>query len=136
MQLDVYLQETANNAAKQKIILEAAKQQLHFNKQLTPLEFSGVLHAIQVAIENAIGKAKHLQRYHGKPVSVNAYDALQSLADTGVIASTDLDAWRRIIGMRNRIVHDYMNLDTRIVMALLETDGMDFVFDFLMADVR
>lgn len=60
MQLDVYLRETANHAVHLKAMLLDAKARLASAGVLSALETGGALHAIQVLVKNAIGKAKQL----------------------------------------------------------------------------
>lgn len=74
--------------------------------QLSWLGQNGVLHALQVLIENSIGKAKHLLKAANEPVPVSAYDAFESLARRGEISTEELDQWNSTIGLRNRIVRD------------------------------
>lgn len=49
----------------------------------------------------------------------------------GGVRRDDLTAWRQAIGMRNRIVHDYLNIDSQILYALLREDAYRFIVDFL-----
>ncbi len=77
---------------------------------LSGLEQNGVLHALQVLTENAIGKAKQILKASGEPVPVSAYDAFTALARINEISVNELTAWNAIIGLRNRIVHEYMNI--------------------------
>ena len=58
MRLDLYQAETARVAAEQSALLAQAKSILLQGRALSPLEQAGVLHALQILIENAIGKAK------------------------------------------------------------------------------
>ncbi len=60
MRLDVYQQEAAQLARYQSEILADARNKLMLGNTLSRLEQNGVLHALQVLVENAIGKAKHL----------------------------------------------------------------------------
>ena len=78
---------------------------------MTPLKQAGVLHALQILIENAIGKAKQLLEASDQPVTVSACDAFKALASRDHLTQVELPAWNAIIGLRNRIVHDYMNID-------------------------
>ena len=41
------------------------------------------MHALQVLVENAIGKTKHLLKAAGQEISVSAYDAFAVLASIG-----------------------------------------------------
>lgn len=133
MRLDLYQAETARIAAEQSALLESAKQRLLEDRPLNLLEQSGVLHALQVLIENAIGKAKQLLKARGEPVPVSAYDAFAALARQGLIDPVQLPAWNAVIGLRNRIVHDYMNIDMPKVINLVRQERYTFVVCFLLA---
>lgn len=65
-----------------------------------------MLHALQVLIENAIGKSKQLLKARGETVPISAYDAFTALVRHGEIEQAQLIAWNALIGLRNRIVHD------------------------------
>lgn len=132
MRLDLYQAETAQIATEQAALLKLAKQRLVDGLALSPLEQSGVLHALQVLIENAIGKAKQVLKALDEPVPVSAYDAFAALTRCGTIASDQLPAWNAIIGLRNRIVHDYMNLDMQRVQELVAAGRYEFVTAFLL----
>jgi len=58
MQLDLYQQETDRLARELLAMLDEVRLRLKDQKALTALEQAGVLHALQVLTENAIGKAK------------------------------------------------------------------------------
>ena len=135
MRLDLYQAETAQIASEYSSLLDEARQQLSAGATLSRLEQNGVLHALQVLIENAIGKAKQILKAKGEPVPVSAYDALAVLARLRVIAEADLQAWNAAIGLRNRIVHEYMNIDIERVLELVRTDQHRFVTEFLLAPV-
>ena len=130
MRLDLYQAETARIAAEQSILLAQAKTILQQGRALTPLEQGGVLHALQILIEYAIQWLKT----SGQPVPVSGYDAFKALANRNLIAQTDLPAWNAIIGLRNRIVHDYMNIDMDQVIALIADDKEQFVVRFLVRE--
>jgi uncharacterized protein YutE (UPF0331/DUF86 family) len=132
MRLDLYQAETARVAAEQSALLAQAKAILQQGRALTPLEQVGVLHALQILIENAIGKAKQLLKASDQPVPVSGYDAFNALASRNLIAQADLPAWNAIVGLRSRIVHDYMNIDMGQVIALIAADKEQFVVRFLV----
>lgn len=136
MRLDLYQAETARIAAAQSALLAQAKAILSAGRTLTPLEQSGVLHALQILIENAIGKAKQWLKASGQPVPISGYDAFSALASGALIAPADLPSWNAIIGLRNRLVHDYMNIDMDQVTALLTTDKDQFVVRFLLKEFQ
>jgi len=55
-------------------------------------------------------------------------------AETARIAAEQgaLPSWNAIIGLRNRIVHDYMNVDMARVIAMVEEGKEEFVVRFLL----
>lgn len=131
MRLELYLQETARLAERQGRLLDQASQRIRSGEALTELEQNGVLHALQVLVENAIGKAKHLLKESGTAVPTSAYDAFKALAETDMIPNDDLSQWNAIVGLRNRIVHDYLNIDFRVVEQLLIQEKYKVVMQFL-----
>jgi uncharacterized protein YutE (UPF0331/DUF86 family) len=133
MRLDLYQVETAVIAREQAAMLAEARERVLAGGSLSRLEQNGVLHALQVLVENAIGKAKHLIKAAGEPVPVFAYDSFRALARILCLSWQELEQWDAIIGLRNRIVHDYMNLDMRRVLQVVESGGYAFVVDFLLA---
>lgn len=135
MRLELYQAETARIAAEQNALLTQAKTILQQGRTLTPLEQAGVLHALQILVENAIGKAKQWLKAGAQPVPVSAYDAFTALASQGFITPAELATWIAIIGLRNRIVHDYMNIDIDQVIALIRSDQDQFVVAFLLQDI-
>lgn len=88
MRLDLYQAETARVAAEQSALLSQARDLLGQGRQLSPLEQSGMLHALQILIENAIGKAKQLLKAGEHPVPVSGYDAFQALVTHSCLPST------------------------------------------------
>lgn len=131
MRLDLYQAESARIANEQMALLAEAKQRILSGAPLSRLEQSGVLHALQVLIENAIGKSKHLLKAAGQPVPVSAYDAFAGLEQQGGINLQELQQWNSAIGLRNRIVHDYMNIDMQLVYELITKDRLQFIAAFL-----
>lgn len=135
MRLDLYQAETALIAQEQSALLDEARTTILSGGTLSRLEQNGVLHAIQVLVENAIGKAKQLLKAAGKQVPLSAYDSFLGLAELGIVKSSDLTAWNAIIGLRNRIVHDYMNIDMSRVLELVKNEQYRFVTGFLLEPI-
>ena len=136
MRLDLYQAETALIAQEQSALLDEARTTILAGGTLSRLEQNGVLHAIQVLVENAIGKAKQLLKAAGKQVPLSAYDSFLGLVDLGIMKTSDLSAWNAGIGLRNRIVHDYMNIDMLRVLELVKNDQYRFITEFLLAPIE
>jgi len=131
MRLDLYHAECCRIADVQSTSLQDAWQKISTKQPFSRLEQNGVLHALQVLIENSIGKAKHLLKELGGPVPVSAYDSFASLHAKKRITDAQLQQWNAAIGLRNRIVHEYMNVNMVMVFALVEQQGYQFIVDFL-----
>jgi len=135
MRLDLYQSETALIAQEQTALLDEARATLLAGGTLSRLEQNGVLHAIQVLVENGIGKAKQLLKAAAKQVPLSAYDSFLGLAELGVVKTCDLTLWNAAIGLRNRIVHDYMNIDMHRVLELVKNGQYRFITEFLLAPI-
>jgi uncharacterized protein YutE (UPF0331/DUF86 family) len=136
MRLDVYQAETVQVVAEQGALLDMARSLMAQGRGLSPLEQAGVLRALQVLIENAIGKAKHLLKAKGLPVPVSGYDAFANLVSQQWVTQADLPLWNAVVGLRNRIVHDYMNIDMDQVMVLVSNHQDAFVREFLLKEFK
>lgn len=135
MRLDLYQAETALIAQKQTALLDEAAERLQSGGSLSRLEQNGVLHAMQVLVENAVGKSKQLLKAAEKQVPLSAYDSFVGLSELGYINEQELLAWNAAIGLRSRIVHDYMNIDMQRVLELVGEKQYRFIIDFLMTPI-
>jgi uncharacterized protein YutE (UPF0331/DUF86 family) len=132
MRLELYEAECRRIADDCQAMLDDASRLLaEPNRAMSALEQAGMLHALQVLIENAIGKAKQALKASGHEVPVSAYDAFAAMAHHRLIASSELQHWNAIVGLRNRIVHDYMNVDMSQVSDIVCQGRYQFVLDFL-----
>lgn len=131
MRLDLYQAETERLVREQTTMLAEARQKLQDKQMLSALEQAGVLHALQILIENAIGKAKHIIKAAGEPVPVSAYDAFASLNRMGAVNEEECSQWNSVIGIRNQIVHDYMNLNMELILNWVKTERYRFIVNFL-----
>ena len=136
MRLDLYQRETAAIAQAQTALLDEARERLIEGRPLSRLEQSGVLHALQVLVENAIGKAKQTIKAAGEPVPISGYDCFAALSRNDPQLASDIASWNAAIGLRNRIVHDYMNIDMNQVLELVRQDGYRFITAFLLEPIR
>ena len=133
---DIYQAECERIANQQAAALDEAKLRLQAHAELSLLEQGGVLHALQVLAENAIGKTKHWLKALGQPVPISAHDAFESLHLQGCISQQDLNEWRAIVGLRNRIVHDYLNVDPSFINGLVLENKHHFIADFLRQKIN
>lgn len=135
MRLELYQQETERLASDLQAMLDAVSQRLNQQQTLSALEQAGVLHALQVLTENAIGKAKVWIKQRQLPVPVSAYDAFAQLHREKIIDDEALRNWTAAIGLRNRIVHDYLNVDMSIIESLVKERKYQLQVQFLLKTI-
>ena len=135
MQLDLYQQETDRLARELLAMLDEVRQRMLNEQALTALEQAGVLHALQVLTENAIGKAKLWIKQGHEAVPVSAYDAFAQLQRDKLITDEAMRNWTAAIGLRNRIVHDYLNVDMSLIEALIKEQKYQLQVQFLLTPI-
>lgn len=135
MRLELYQQETERLARDLQAMLDDVSHRLHHQQSLSSLEQAGVLHALQVLTENAIGKAKLQIKQRQQAVPVSAYDAFAQLHREKIIDDEAMRNWTAAIGLRNRIVHDYLNVDMRVIETLVKDRRYDLQVQFLLAPI-
>lgn len=59
------------------------------------------------------------------------YDAFAVLNEIGICSESAVDIWAKAIGMRNAIVHDYLNVDRQLIRAVLCEGSYKLVTEFL-----
>lgn len=85
----------------------------------TRVERKGAERLIQTLVEACIGIAKHWLKQQDKVLPVDAYSVFEKLMELQLIPADEEKEWQRIIGMRNAIVHDYLNLDEKVIKAII-----------------
>lgn len=85
----------------------------------TRVERKGAERLLQTLVESCIGVSKHWLKQQNKVLPTNAYSVFEKLMELQLIPAEDAPEWQKIIGMRNAIVHDYLNLDEKIIKAIV-----------------
>ncbi len=100
-------------------------------RNLTKTEYFAVERLLQVLIEAAIGFAKQWNKILDNPVASDAYHSFQVLQDHKIINSDELNLWKKIIGLKNILVHDYLNVNREIIDQILKNKQYSFIFDLV-----
>ncbi|MBL7003714.1 MAG: DUF86 domain-containing protein [Gammaproteobacteria bacterium] len=133
MQLEIYQQETEKLVIKNQTILNEISQKISLDAELSLIEEHAMLHSIQVIIKNAIGKARHILKLYNSKVPVSAYDLFAGLHSLKVISLDELQQWKKVVGLRNAIVHEYMKVDLELLKKVVLNQQYEFVLLFLNA---
>ena len=80
-------------------------------------------------IEACIGIAKHWCYKLSKVAPADAYTAFEKLSQQGIESVNDVE-WRKIIGMRNALVHDYLNIEPEIIRVVIKKSTYIALLDF------
>jgi uncharacterized protein YutE (UPF0331/DUF86 family) len=79
---------------------------------------------LELAIQTCIDIAFHLCGAHGK-VPTTAAEAFAELANFELIERSLAKRLQRAVGFRNVLVHEYTQVDWKIVMRVIRTDTRD-----------
>lgn len=98
------------------------------SRRLTVLEYRALERDMQLLIEIAIGLAKRVLKAQGLVVPSESRKSFEKLASLGQDA-TGID-WVRVIGMRNALVHDYLDIDQQRILEVLTSGECYRLFEF------
>ncbi len=99
-----------------------------------PLSFndrSAVERSLQVIVEAAIGCSKHVLKSKGKPVPSEARASVERVFELLSIETPGINEIRGAIGMRNAIIHDYLNLDWKKLEVVLKNNKYQSVKQYV-----
>ncbi|EGM70213.1 type VII toxin-antitoxin system HepT family RNase toxin [Shewanella sp. HN-41] len=105
-------------------------RQLISLRPLSNLEYRAAERTLQVSIEACIGIAKHWAKALAGHSPQDAYQAFEILCQRGTQPADELGGWRKVIGLRNALVHDYLNIDPEIIRSVISQGYSDRLFVF------
>jgi uncharacterized protein YutE (UPF0331/DUF86 family) len=98
------------------------------HKPLSSIEYRALERNFQLLIEACIGLAKRVLKGQGYNPPSEARKAFEKLAAKG-LDNTHIE-WTKVIGMRNAIVHDYLDIDTARITSVLKNRDYLKLFEF------
>jgi uncharacterized protein YutE (UPF0331/DUF86 family) len=97
-------------------------------RPLSAIEYRALERNLQLLVEACIGLAKRVLKGHGCIPPSEARKVFEKLAANGLDNSTI--EWTKVIGMRNAIVHDYLDIDAARITTVLKNRDYLKLFEF------
>ncbi|GCF90383.1 type VII toxin-antitoxin system HepT family RNase toxin [Shewanella sp. M-Br] len=72
--------------------------------------------------------AKHWAKAQAGHSPQDAYQAFEILCQRGAQPADELNDWRKVIGLRNALVHDHLNIDPEIIRSVISQGYSDRLF--------
>lgn len=104
------------------------RQYIMQNNAAKLMAYRAIERVMQLLIEACIGIAKQSIKAKNKQVPSDARKAFEKMAELGM--DTLGADWKSIVGMRNAIVHDYLNLDREKVLAVVKNNEYKVLIQF------
>ncbi len=101
--------------------------EIQVQRPLTFNERNAAERSIQVLVESAIGASKQLLKMKGKPVPSDARASVERVYEILAITQVSIEDMYGAIGMRNAIIHDYLNLDWEKISPILAKKKYELV---------
>ncbi|GAA5176849.1 hypothetical protein GCM10023342_23400 [Modicisalibacter zincidurans] len=114
--------------------LEQLHQAASTPEGLNALLYRAAERNLQLLTEACIGIAKQRLKSLGVVVPSDARQAFSKLQSLNHDRSGT--PWNKIIGLRNALVHDYLNLDAEIVKAIIRQRDYRSLLDFAERQLR
>ncbi len=131
MTFQVYLDSTRVVAAEELEVLDLLSSKSEWDK----IELRAAKNSMQVVIENCIGKAKRiLKKYDCPVVPQKGRDVVAFMYEIGLIDDDLYSVLNSAIGLRNAMIHDYMNFDDAILHNVIHAKKYLPLIDFLMSE--
>jgi len=133
MTFQEYLDRTKVIANDEKEVLD----EMGIKETWNNIEIRAVKNAMQVLVENSIGKAKRILKNFNCPiVPQKGSDAFEFMYEMGLIEDDTFSTMKSAIGLRNAMVHDYMNFNDEILKNVVKSKKYLELFEFLISNTK
>jgi len=114
---NTYTQSMQNHIQQLDVELDGLAELLA-SGPLGTYEYRACERTVQILIEASIGIAKQCCKKADGVAPVSAYQSFARLTELQLVQSEQV-RWKQIIGMRDALVHDYLNIDREIIEHLV-----------------
>lgn len=130
--LTLYLKEVMVHVNEYEIELYELSQLTILNNR----DYRAAERLLQLLTEVSIGLSKHWVKSVKKESGSNAYQTFAILQSLGIITDKELVEWRKIIGLRNSLVHDYLNVDKSIIKLIIKEQKYQTILQFCQSAIN
>jgi len=123
-----YISSIQNHLNEIEEELSEIETELQTNGYLTKLHYRAAERELQLLIEACIGLAKQTLKTLDKNCPNEAREVFAKLVSLG-LADPEVQ-WSKIVGMRNAIVHDYLNFEPQRIVDVIKTGQYKVLFKF------
>lgn len=127
---EAYRQAMQEQLAQLKEELQEIRDLIVNQGFLPTLAYRAAERNLQLLVEACIGIAKQTLKSEGLEVPGDARQAFAKLKAKGL--DTTAVPWPQVIGMRNALVHDYLNLEPERITEVIESGEYLALFDFAL----
>ncbi len=120
----LYEQEIQKHIAKMIRILGEFRDA---DRDWTEIDTLAVERGLQILIESVIGLSRYVLNTCFNINVSRSREAIHELKRLGEFTSGEWDRLNKIIGYRNVLVHDYLNVDENITMAIITKQDYAFI---------
>ncbi|MFC1617224.1 DUF86 domain-containing protein [Candidatus Margulisiibacteriota bacterium] len=111
-----YEKEIRNHIEKVSVILKDLSEKNDYS--IT--DYLAIERALQILIESFIGICRYFIRTKYNLKLSKSGESLNELFKRNIFSKEDFDKYKRIIGYRNILVHDYLNLNPDVTYNILK----------------
>lgn len=130
--LQLYLKEVISHINEYECELDELSQLAVLNNR----DYRAAERLLQLLTEVSIGLAKHWLKSIRKESGSNAYQTFVALQDLDILTDKELVEWRKIIGLRNSLVHDYLNVDKSIIKLIVREEKYQTLLLFCQSAIQ
>lgn len=114
--------------------LQQIREMIQQQGFMSALVYRAAERNLQLLTDACIGIAKHSLKAIGKHVPPDARQTFEKLKSEGLDDSEI--PWQQVIGMRNALVHDYLNLDRKRIAEVIITGKYIALLEFAKSRLK